>query len=272
MAPEAQASVTAVVVNHNAGELLSRCLQTLQQQAEIVQTVVIDNASSDRSMQSIEGWQAGWLKCIKNTANQGFAQACNQGAECAKTSHILFANPDTEAPDGAVGTLLQALNEHTNAALAGCFVTNMDGSEQRGTRRRLPNFWRVLKTWSGLERLSAHSAMLAGLNLNHLPPPRGVQLVEAVNGAFFLVRKDCFDAVQGFDAGYPLHFEDLDLFKRVQNQGWDVLLCPQVQVRHHKGASSTDVERVHAWKKAGLRRYFSKHQSRLAAWLVRRLT
>ena len=186
---------------------------------------------------------------------------CNVGAEGVTTPFVLFINPDCRVDPGCVGQLERALQEHAEAALAGGAVKNVDGSEQRGSRRALPDPRRIALTVTGLERLSRWFPPLAGVNLPP-PPPDGTTPVGAVSGAMMLVRTDVFRQIGGFDPGYFLHVEDLDLCARIRDAGHQVLYVPSAHAVHDKGVS----QRARPlWasrhKHASLLRYLGKFHS-----------
>ncbi|MEM1081502.1 MAG: glycosyltransferase family 2 protein, partial [Pseudomonadota bacterium] len=126
--------------------------------------------------------------------------------------------------------------------------------EQRGSRRHLPTPARIL------HELLPVGAIDAGVDLSHTPAPHEAVSIEAVSGACMLIRRTALDAVGGFDTAYPLHFEDLDLFARLQQHGWAVRWCPDVHITHVGGGSSQrSAVRVLWSKHQGLWRYLNLH-------------
>lgn len=257
------AAIRCVVVNFNAGQLLRRCVRDLLAQDVPVEVVVVDNASRDDSLEGLENREAGnALRVIRNASNSGYARACNQGAEGAGTGYLAFVNPDCRLPPDTLGRLRRALDDDQAMALAGAWVMDPGGAEQRGTRRRLPTPWRALMTFSGLERLAGRWPALAGVNRPRFPAETATT-VEAVNGACFLVRARDFREVGGFDAGYFLHCEDLDLFRRLADRGRGLCLVPGARVSHEQGTSSRGVPVRVAWHKhRGMARYLFAHHAR----------
>ncbi len=248
--------IDVVVVNYNGGDYIKSLVTSLVQDQNIYMTVV-DNASSDHSMAKIDALSN---KCIYNNENVGFATACNQGAACGHADVIAFINPDCQIDIQQLYQLYDQLIRSQHV-LMGCHVTNFDGGLQRGTWRRLPNLLRVLVTVTGLERLG-----LQGVNLtspaNH---------ITAVNGACFIVKRSAFESVNGYDSAFPLHFEDLDLFQRLLNQGYTLGYAADVKVKHIKGQASSDDQQVTLWKRQGLIRYFEKHRPRWEQFILRLL-
>lgn len=263
--------IRCVVVNFNAGRMLTRCVADLLDQ-DPSDVVVVDNASDDDSLSRLEAdlSDPGRVRIIRNDENRGFASACNRAAADADSEYLAFVNPDCRVPSGTLAALRGALAARPDTALAGAWVVDPDGSEQRGTRRRLPTPWRALTTFSGLERLAGRWPALAGVNRPRAPAP-GATAVEAVNGACFLVRTRDFREVGGFDTGYFLHCEDLDLFKRLADRGRGLCLVPDARVVHEQGTSSRRVPVRVAWHKhRGMMRYLFAHHARGRdrLWLV----
>jgi GT2 family glycosyltransferase len=91
------------------------------------------------------------------------------------------------------------------------------------------------------------------------PIPNETIEVENVSGALMLLRRTAFDRLGGFDPGYFLHCEDLDLCRRARDAGYKVLLAGDVRVRHGKGGSSAHRPVFVSWHKhRGMWRWFGK--------------
>jgi GT2 family glycosyltransferase len=144
--------------------------------------------------------------------------------------------------------------------MAGCLVLNEDGTEQRGCRRNIPDPKRSLYRFTGLSRwFPEHFADFnaVGTALPDAPTP-----VEAISGAFMLVRRDAFEAVGGWDEGYFLHCEDLDLCQRFRDHGHDILFVPAARAVHIQGTSSKGRPiRVEWHKHQGMWRFYRKFQA-----------
>ena len=102
------AVITAIVVNYNTGELLSRCIELLQREPLIGQVHVIDNDSSDGSLTMLEQVIAddARVTITRNDLNVGFAQAVNQGLGSVNTTYALLINPDCLVGDGVLPALV----------------------------------------------------------------------------------------------------------------------------------------------------------------------
>ncbi len=251
---------TVLIVNYNAGGELAEGVGAVLNRVTPVSLWVIDNASSDDSVELLLARHGDDIELIRNAENLGFARACNQGLERCATEYLLILNADCRLPPGAIRAFEQALAARPLAGLASGLVFDAAGREQRGSRRCLPTPRRVageLLRWPG-----------AGLDQRHRPAPDEICEVEAVSGACLFFRRSALQAVGGFDEAYEFHFEDLDLMARLGDAGWRILLVPEVRLRHVGGLSSRSRPLwVSRQKHRGLKRYLARH-SRLPAPLL----
>ena len=260
------AAVTAITVNYNAGLLLRGLLDSLAGQAGLVRSVVVDNASQDGSLAFLDTAPHPGVTAVRNPVNRGFGPACNQGAAAASGRYLLFINPDCRMPEGALARLVAVLEANPDVGMVGPLVLNSDGSEQRGCRRYLPDPKRALMRVLGLHRPNAEGKV-AGFDLTGTPLPEKPTPVEAISGACLLIRRELFERLGGWDEGYFLHCEDLDLCMRVKRVGATVLFVPDVSVSHVQGASSRGRPLFVLWHKhRGMWRYYSKFLKSTDPW------
>ena len=260
---------SVVIVNYNTGTLLATVVKAAAQNIAVKDIIIVDNYSQDNSMDSVT--ESSQIKKYFRKKNHGFASSCNYGRSKTQSEYILFLNPDCLVSEETISALLEKFKTDKDCAMVACRVNNPDGTEQRASRRRLPTFWRAIKTFTGLERLARLCHCFAGVNLNHQAMPKTWQTVEAISGAFILMRTKVFDELAGFDEKFPMHFEDLDLFKRCRDLGYKIAYNPNVSVIHYQGTSSLSNPNVAKMKKQGLQRYFYKHCSKLSYILLKLL-
>lgn len=254
--------ISVVMVNFNAGALLAdNVRRALASRLEApLEVIVVDNASTDDSLAALQPLLGERVKLRANDRNLGFAVACNQGARLAVGAHVLFLNPDCAVAPEAIATALAALEAHPGAGMAGALIRNEDGSEQRGCRRDLPDPRRSLYRLSGLSR--RFPDRFPDFNAAGSDVPEGPTPVEAISGAFMLVRRDALDAVGGWDEAYFLHCEDLDLCQRFRDAGLAILFVPGALATHVQGASSRGRPmRVEWHKHRGMWRFYRKFQA-----------
>lgn len=252
--------ISVVVVNYNAGQFLVDCIASALPLVDEI--VVVDNASQDSSLAQCAGQFANEprLKIIRNTANLGFAVACNMGFAEASGDFILFLNPDCRLDASAVPALLQALESDVSVGMVGGLLVNADGSEQGGGRRAVPTPWRSFVRAFGLNRL-AHRwpKLFFDFHLHKQPLPNAPIEVEAISGACMLVKRQAVQGVGLWDEGYFLHCEDLDWCMRFRRSGWKILFVPSAKVTHALGVSSRSRPIFVEWHKhKGMVRFYRK--------------
>jgi GT2 family glycosyltransferase len=268
-------SVRVIIVNFNAGEALITCVDAVLDYSGSLQVVVADNASEDGSMAALEAHFGAEprLATRYNSENLGFASAVNRIALAADEDYVLVLNPDCVLGSGALGCLVEALEQDKQAGLAGPWITDTQGNVQSGTWRRLPNPWQSLMSVTGLHRLSGQMPAFSGVNEPGKTAPEGVIQAEAVSGACMLVRRAAAESVGYFDEAYAMHCEDLDLMHRLKTAGFHCLLVPEATAVHRGGVSSASRPWwVHRQKHLGMQRYFNKflasEHSLPGRWLI----
>lgn len=253
--------VTVVIVNYNAGALLGECLAAALRQCR--QVVLIDNASAPRPLDAVLArFEAEpRLQVFRSAVNRGFAAGCNLGLERAREPIVLFLNPDCILAAEAVAALVAAIGSEPRVGMAGGLLTDGAGREQGGSRRAVPTPWRSFVRAFGLSRLAARwPRLFADYDLHRRPLPPGPADVEAVSGACTMVRREAIDGVGGWDEGFFLHCEDLDLCMRFRAGGWRILFVPTARAVHHRGLCGRTRPLFVEWHKhVGMVRFYRKH-------------
>ncbi len=265
-------TVSAIIVNYNAGLLLRACVDSLLACPLAIEIIVVDNASHDGSLGGLS--ELPHIRVIRNPANVGFAAACNIGVAASSAPFLLFLNPDCVIQPGAVSILLAALQSAERVGMVGGLLVNADGTEQGGGRRAVPTPWRSFVRAFGLHRF-AHRwpKLFYDFHLHKQPLPEGPIEVEAISGACMLVKRAAVEDVGLWDEGYFLHCEDLDWCMRFRQKGWQILFVPDARIVHALGACSRSRRVFVEWHKhKGMVRFYRKffrHQYPGALmWLV----
>ncbi|HZH52570.1 MAG TPA: glycosyltransferase family 2 protein [Microvirga sp.] len=206
-------SVTAIVVAFDSAHALPECLGALR--ADRVPTIVVDNASTDDSAAIAERQGA---RVIRNPRNEGYGRANNVGARAAETEFILVVNPDVIVEKGAVAALLDAAGRYSDAGFFAPKIVEPSGRVFFQPRSLLAPY------------LTNPTAKLA--------LPEGEACAPFFSGACFLIRRDLFLNLGGFDENIFLFYEDDDLCRRVADSGSALIYVPQAVVRHGRGRSS----------------------------------
>ena len=251
---------SVVIVAADSGDDLRRCVDAVLASDTPVEVLVSDNASADGSVDALAAAHAqdARVRILRNGANLGFGAGCNRAAAQARGDMLLFLNPDCRIETDTVSRLRASLESDRELGLLGARIVGEDGSPEPASRRRDPLLRRALSSLSGLARWQSRWPALAGTNASS-PPVQGLESVEAVSGALMLLPRAVFTRVGGFDEGYFLHCEDLDLCRRVRDAGFRVACANAVGVTHVKGTSGRRRPFFVAWHKhRGMWRWFLK--------------
>lgn len=205
--------VTAIVVAFDSAHALPECLDALR--AEGVPVIVVDNASADESVALAERMGA---KVFRQARNEGYGRANNAGVRAAGTEFVLIVNPDVTVEEGAVAALLDAARRHPDAGLLAPQIVEPSGRVFFQPRSLLA------------KRLTNPGGKLA--------LPEGEACAPFFSGACFLMRRDVFLELGGFDEKIFLFYEDDDLCRRIEDSGRSLVYVPQAVVRHGRGRSS----------------------------------
>lgn len=256
----AEGLTSIIVVSADSGPMLTDCVARVLASSSDVELILVDNASSDGQPQRAIASHAGVarLRYLKNADNIGFGPACNRGAKLARGDVLLFLNPDCLVDVETVSQLRTTLDQFADAGIVGADVRDAAGFPTPSSRRRYPTLDRVMATLTGAARFESKWPALQGVAIpgEH---PADPEPVDAISGACFAIRRDVFDRLGGFDEGYFLHFEDLDLCRRIRDAGLSVLLDPAAPVRHLQGSSSHHRKVfVARHKHAGMWRWFNR--------------
>jgi GT2 family glycosyltransferase len=247
------AGIAAVVVTHHSASTIDDCLARLRAARDVVAIRVVDNASGDDTVAIVQRHAAADARVhfIANPDNPGFATACNQGAADAggAVAWLAFVNPDCLVDAGSLARL-RAHAAALGGGLVGADLVGEDGAHDTAARRRDPDFAAMLR-----------SPRAARLDVA-ADPAQPLQRVDAVSGALMVLPSALFARVSGFDGGYRLHAEDLDLCRRVRAAGAAVAVANDVVVLHVRGVSSRARPLFVEWHKhRGLWRYFRKFEA-----------
>ena len=251
-------TLSTIIVNYNAGPLLRKCVDSLLACPLDIQIIVVDNASSDGSLDELQ--DLSQVCVIRKPANVGFAAACNIGVQASSAPLLLFLNPDCFFQPDAIAPLLAGLQSGDRVGMVGGLLVNEDGTEQGGGRRAVPTPWRSFVRAFGLQRFANRwPKLFYDFHLHKQPLPDSPIEVEAISGACMLVKRDVMEDVGLWDEGYFLHCEDLDWCMRFRQKGWKILFVPDARISHALGACSQSRRVFVEWHKhKGMLRFYRK--------------
>lgn len=238
--------IAALVVTYQTGPRLSECLYALKADPAVSEIVIADNGNPPE----VRDWLGRFIDAAGDKArrielpNPGFGAAVNRAARETSAEYLLVINPDCVIRRGSAEALVAALQGRPAPAIAGGKIFGLDGREQRGARRNTLTLARALG--------------LGQWTLENDPAPKGPVPVGAISGAFFLMRRAGFESLGGFDEGYFLHVEDVDLCRRAIEAGGAVIYQPLAGALHYSSTSEAPSDFVRRHKARSLARYFRK--------------
>jgi O-antigen biosynthesis protein len=266
--------ISVIIVNYNVKELLEQCIISILTASKNlkVEIIVVDNNSFDGSVELLktkfEGNPA--VKIIASPINLGFAKANNLGAKESKGEYLLILNPDTILQEDTLEKSLSFYKANTNTGALTCKLILPNGKLDLACRRSFPTpsvaVYRIL----GLSRIFPKSKTFGKYNLTYLDENQTYE-VDAIVGAFMLIKKDIYDKVRGFDEDYFMYGEDLDLCYRIKKAGYKIYYYPETSIIHYKGESTKKSSISYVNNFYGAMQIFVKKNLNTSFWLMNAL-
>lgn len=258
--------VSVVIVSSNNCELLERSLRSVRAQSGVtLQTIVVDNASTDGSPERVRH-QFPEVELVELPVNTGFAHANNVAFRLCRGEYVLLLNPDAFPHPGSLQALRAVAERHPGAGAVGPRLANADGTLQRSAWP-FPRAGRLLLEATGLHRVLRSVGLLVDLGVWAHDEERPVDFL---TGACLLLRAEALAEVIGFDEGFWLYGEESDLQRRLRTRGWSVVYTPEAVVTHlGEGSPIGAATRLRSFY-AGQRRFLQKHGG-FGAWPLARV-
>ena len=231
--PRSKPTLTIVILSFNVERLLIDCLKSVfatQTTANSWKVVVADNVSSDNSVASVKKLFPQ-VEIIQNSQNLGFSKGNNVALRRVNTEYTLLLNPDTVVYPHTIQKVLTFMIDHPKVGAATCRVELPDGSLDYSCHRGFPDPWNTfLYFFAGkLKKFSGYSDK---------PIPDIPHEIDALTGAFAMIRTKVGKKLNWLDEDYTWNGEDLDFCYRLKQLGWKVMYIPDVKITHFKGSSS----------------------------------
>jgi N-acetylglucosaminyl-diphospho-decaprenol L-rhamnosyltransferase len=244
--------IAVIIVSYQSASTLDTCLTRLRAADEVAEIRVVDNDSDDGTLEIVQRHASADLRVrfIANPDNPGFAAANNQGVADSQAPWLAFINPDLMVQADTLAQL-RARGQALGDCVLGVEQVDEQGQPDAAVRRRDPDFGAMLRHPGQGARLAIPA-----------DPAQALQPVPALSGALLLMPRALFDRIGGWDAGYRLHAEDLDLCRRAREAGAVVAIANDLQVVHVRGVSSRSRPFFVEWHKhRGLWRYFRRFEA-----------
>ncbi len=226
--------IDIVIVNWNSGRHLQTCLTALESHHGPI--FIVDNHSTDGSA---DGRFMDQVTVIRSPENLGFGAGCNLGAKSGQGAFILFLNPDVIIAPSDIASLAAILLDDPSIGACGPALTNQTG-EIQNTCSAFPRTRDLLGRILGLDRIGLITPAFISAHKGR---------VDQVMGAALMIRRSVFDQLGGFDPGYFLYFEEVDLLRRLANAGFQTHYAPEITAHHagHGSSGAIKSRRLELW-------------------------
>jgi GT2 family glycosyltransferase len=251
--------VSAVIVTYNSRGVVTSCIDAIRAHSDgpSCEIFVSDNASADGTADFIAATYPD-VVLVPRARNDGLSAAINDGVAASSGRNVLVLNPDARVTPGAIATLSRYLDEHPDVGVVGPKLLDDDGTLQLSCRAFPGYATAIFNRYSLLTRLlpgNRYSSDYLMRDFAHA----SVRDVDWVSGAACMLPRRVFDAVSGWDAGYFMFNEDVDLCRRVHDAGHRVVYVPDAVVYHAIGVSKSASAKLIVERHRSMWRYYRKH-------------
>jgi GT2 family glycosyltransferase len=269
-----KSDVSIIILNYNAEKFLRETLKSVEmQKGLLLETIVVDNNSSDGSRLMVER-EFKHVKWVQRDTSLGFSAGNNAGLPHAHADTILFLNPDASftTPHDLKLCYDKLWSDKTIGTLTARVDLVITGGIDETCHRGFPTPWAAFTHFAGLSKLFPKVPLFNQYTKSYLGYTREHE-IDAVGGMFMLMRRSVGDEVGWWDEDYPLYGEDIDFCYRLHEAGYRNLFYPKVRVLHYKGASTgmskhsatvttakkETTRRVKGWSVQAMEIFYHKH-------------
>lgn len=224
--------VSIVVISHNHGHFLQKCLSSIYEKTSGVtfETILIDNKSDDKGAELV---RTGFpqVKLIENRRRYGFAANNNIGIRASQGKYILMLNPDTELRNNAIFMMVEFLKANPEAGIAGSKLFFPDETIQHSCRN-FPTLWSTILRRTPLRAL-IHEDKRGHKHLMNDWDHNSTRQVDWMLGACLMFSRENVEKVGMLDERFPLYCEDIDLCLRFNQMGMHSYYVHSAEIYHY---------------------------------------
>jgi GT2 family glycosyltransferase len=271
--------LSILIVNYNVKYFLEQCLCSVQKACRSLKAeiIVVDNNSRDGSVDYLRKKFPN-VYFISNQQNQGFAKANNQALKQASGKAVLFLNPDTILAEDSLEKSFRFLFNQEQVGAVGIRMIDGAGIFLKESKRGFPSVWNSFCKMAGLANAFPRTGFFSGYYLGQLSDQLNHE-VDALSGAFLIVKKEVIDKIGGFDERFFMYAEDIDLSYRIQQAGYKNYYFSESTILHFKGESthktSSNIRLFYKAMSMFVQKHYSSSSYRLlvpvlnaAIWLI----
>jgi GT2 family glycosyltransferase len=259
-------TLSVIIVTWNSEEDIAECLGSiyndLYDESKLkIETIVIDNKSSDNTVSAIENFIRIFpydIKLIKNTENLGFTKGCNQGIKIAKGNNIFLLNPDTQIQKDALMKMVDYIKDKDEI---GAIAPQLNTRHRKiqFSCRKFPRYIDLFFEISRLSVIFSSSKFFARWKMKYFNHEE-ISEVEQPMAAALMIKADVLKKMNYLDERFFMFFNDIDICKQIYNLGYKIIFYPDSKILHRIGTSilKDRVRMIRAWNKDCLA-YFRKN-------------
>ena len=280
--------LSIIIVSYNTKEFLKACIESIYKTTKNIkfEIIVVDNNSSDGTDELISNlkFKISNFHFVQNGANLGFSKANNVGVKEALGKYILFLNSDTLIYEKTLEGMIKFMDENQQVGAATCKLIMPNGQIDDASHRGDPTPWNAFTHFTGLSKLFGKTKLFGGYNLGYLNL-NTTHEIQALAGAFMMVRRKAGVDVNWWDEDYFFYGEDLDFCYMLRQKGWKIYYVPEFSILHYKGvsggfkkiskdittASKETITRSQKERFRAMRLLYKKHYEKKYPWFITRL-
>lgn len=230
--------LSIIIISYNTREMTLDCLASIYEQTKSpFEVIVIDNASTDGSAEAI-AQNFPQVRLVAETINHGFAPAHEIAVPMARAPWLLLLNPDTVVLENALDNLLAFAKRSPESGIWGGRTVYADGSLNPYSCWGRMTFWSTLCRTSGLSGLFSGSELMNSEVMGNWPRDTERE-VDIVTGCLFLIRRETWEQLRGFERKFNMYGEEADLCLRARKLGLRPQITPEATIIHYGAASDT---------------------------------
>lgn len=228
-----EVKISVVIISYNSQDFIEKCIRSvLKNLPTYAEVIVLDNFSTDKTVEILKKFIPK-IKLLKSDENLGFAKGCNKAVKEAKGEYLFLLNPDTEMSEPIIDELIKFYEITVDVGIVAPKLIMQDDKVQASVKR-LPTLWGAFKEYI-LGTKNSYS--------EYVPNGDKPQEVEMTYGAAWLIKKDLFNKLGGFDEKFFLYYEDVDFCRRVCKNNKKIYYYPKVLIKHLVGATKSEQDK-----------------------------
>lgn len=227
--------ISFVIVNYNTKDILKKCIENLINIYPEMEIIVVDNGSSDGSVEMVKKEYAEKV-ILKSGENNGLAYGNNVGLDLSNGEYVVYLGTDAFPSGDAVLRLYKFLEENPDVGIATPRLVLRDGGIDWDAHRGEMTPWSTLTHFAGLDKVFSSSKLFNQYYLGFFDL-NTVHEIGACISHFMFVRRDIFSKVGRWDEEFFLFGEDIDFCYRVKQAGFKIMYVGDTEVLHYKGVT-----------------------------------